>query len=135
MFFGYNFIKDRNYEVGAGLGIHVADLELSISESSVGKSAASGTAPLPNIGIYGAYAFSDKWLIRGKADWLDMSIDEYDGTLTNASVSLQYQAFDNFGLGLLYRYVDFEIEKDQEILDWSANMTFEGPSIFITTNF
>ena len=55
--------------------------------------------------------------------------------MTNASVSLQYQAFDNFGLGVLYRYVDFEIEKDQKILDWSANMTFDGPSVFVTANF
>ena len=43
--------------------------------------------------------------------------------------------FDNFGLAVLYRYVDFETEKDQDILDWSANMTFDGPSVFVTANF
>ena len=134
-FYGYNFFKEDNYELGAGIGFHIADLELSISESSIGSATASGTAPLPNIGIYGAYAFTDKWLVMGRADWLDMSIDEYEGPMTNASVSLQYQAFDNFGLGVLYRYVDFEIEKDQKILDWSANMTFDGPSVFVTANF
>lgn len=135
LFYGYNFFKNNSYEVGLGVGIHVADLELSLREQNVPAQTASGVAPVPNLGIYGSYALSDKWLLHGRADWFDMSIDEYDGELTNASASVQYQAFDHFGIGVLYRYVDFEIERDTEQLDWSANMTFEGPSLFITSNF
>ncbi len=135
LFYGYNLFKSNNYELGFGLGAHVADLEFKVSEASTGEGAISATAPVPNIGVYGAYAFNDKLLIKGRFDWLSLDVDSYDGQLTNTSVALQYQAFDNFGMGVLYSHLGISLEKDEQPTNWEVEMSYQGPSLFVNANF
>ncbi len=143
LFYGYSFLKDDRKEVGAGIGLHYLGIDTAISGEayvdgeSIGKVSRGidDWAILPNLGIYGNYAFSPKWLISGRADWISANIGDYDGTLWNAQAAIQYQLFEHFGLGLAYRYLSFDFEEDSSKRRWNIDIDYNGPIFFFTTNF
>ena len=145
LFYGYSFIKDDKKEFGAGLGLHYLGLDTSLSgEASIGGIPIGGGpvtrgidewAILPNVGIYGNYALSSKWLLSGRADWISANIQDYDGTLWNAQASIQYQMADHFGVGLAYRYLALDLEEDSSKRRWDIDIDYNGPILFITANF
>src|SRR5512134_2641908 len=65
---GYSFIKDAQKELGVTFGFHVTDFNISISASSIGSDTGEALAPLPTLGLYGAYALTPKWLLSGRVD-------------------------------------------------------------------
>ena len=142
IFLGYSFYKNTNIELGAGGGIHFMyfDAKLSGDVSVNGNTLhaeekADGIAPLPNIGIYGKYAFTDKWLVSSRVDWFGAEIGDYDGDLWSVDAAIQYQAFENVGFGLNYRFLDLDIDADSSDWTGNANYQYHGPSVFMTVNF
>jgi hypothetical protein len=143
-FWGYSFVKNETTELGAGVGLHYISLDIS-SKGTVfigdlveysSKRTIDAWAILPNIGGYANYAFSPKWLLAGRVDWISANIEDYDGTLWNVDVSLQYQMFDQFGVGVAYRYLDFELgAEDRKDGDWRTELEYSGPVLFFTANF
>ena len=64
----YNFYRSDRATFGVGLGVHLADVDLGITGTVNGVVVASGDAdvlaPLPNIYVNGAYAFTEQFLLR-----------------------------------------------------------------------
>lgn len=145
-FWGYSFVKTDKTELGAGLGLHYLNLDISVAgkahigdteiELERAKKSIDDWAILPNIGGYANYAFSPKWIVGGRLDWISANIGDYDGTLWNAEAHIQYQIFDHFGVGLAYRYLDFELAaEDSRSGDWETELEYSGPLLFFTANF
>jgi len=142
-FYGYSLYKTEQAEFGIGGGFHFMDLETQLAgQASINNASKSFkvqtsdvSVPLPNLGIYGAYAFTSKWYVNAYADWLAVDIDEFDGYLVGGGINLQYQAFKNAGIGLGYQY--FETNYDVDTSNWTGNIdyTYSGPSAFMTINF
>lgn len=132
---GYSFIKDKEKEFGVALGLFVTDFKASLSTANLGSSTGDTLAPLPTIGVYGAYAFTPKWLVSGRVDYFSLDYDNYDGSLTNAQAQVQYQFTRNFGVGLGYRYVDYDLSATDS--SWTGNIEykFRGPTLFGTVSF
>lgn len=67
-FLGYSLIKNEQAELGVGASLHFLDIDAKLG----GQATVNGIvlpyaseggdflAPLPNLGIYGGYAFSSK---------------------------------------------------------------------------
>lgn len=142
-FYGYSFFKDEKKEFGAGLGLHYAELDIALQGNGTlnGVSVIGAEGKLderglvPNLGAYGNYAFSPKWLLTGRIDWFSASIGGYSGELWNAGAGIQYQAFKNAGVGLSYRYLKFDIEADKNRGDWRAGLEYTGPALYMSVNF
>jgi len=142
-FLGYSFVKTDKADIGAGLGLHYLNIDIStVSEFKVGnqerktRRGIDDWAVLPNVGAYAGYAFSPKWYVGGRADWISANINDYDGTIWNAEAAVQYQMFEHFGVGLAYRYLDFELGKDNgKKADWFVQSEYSGPLLFFTANF
>lgn len=144
IFYGYSFVKSDRAELGAGLGLHYINLDISVKGKAYiddipllqVERGIDDWAILPNIGGYANYAFSPKWLLSGRVDWISANIGDYDGTLWNAEAAIQYQMFSNFGLGLGYRYLDLELSKSSvDSGDWATAVDYSGPLLFFTANF
>jgi len=142
-FYGYSFIKDQKKEFGAGVGLHYLNLDVSIKGNATidgepvldVKQGINDSAILPNVGAYANYAISPKWLVLGRVDWISASIGDWDGELWNFEAAVQYQAFRNFGVGLAYRYLSFDLSVDDGDGDWDADIQYNGPLLFFTANF
>jgi hypothetical protein len=140
---GYVFAGSDTSEFGAALGLIATELDFSISGSgTVGGAPLSNQvrrkdvlAPIPTIGVFGSFEPAPRVIIGGKADYFGLGIDDYDGSILNLQASAQYRIMDNVGIGVAYRYVDYDrdVEKDTYVASFDYN--FWGPSFFIEIGF
>ena len=58
-----------------------------------------------------------------------------DGSLLNLQASAQYRVMDNVGIGVAYRYVDYDLDVEKDTYTASYDYNFWGPSFFIEIGF
>ncbi len=139
----YNFIHTDRARFGFGVGFHVADIELGISaklkindkEISLGDGSADLLAPVPNLYAYGAYAFTDQFLMRYGGGWMSLNYGDFDGSLVFANAYLEYWPFPHAGFGAGYRYVDADIDYDSGSKTEKYDVTLPGPVVYVSFGF
>jgi hypothetical protein len=90
---------------------------------------------MPTVGLYGTFEVMPRVTINARADYLSLGIDEYDGSVLNAQAAVSYRFTDNFGIGVGYRYVDYDLDVEKPNYVASFDYKFWGPSIFIEAGF
>ena len=140
---GWSFYKEQDAEAGLALGLHVTDFETQMSGVGTGvlggtgfqREARDALAPLPTIGLYGTYAVSPQFLVRGRVDYLSLKYNDYDGSLVNWMVAVDWRFHKNVAVGIGYRYVDYELEADKSDFRGEVQYTFKGPTLFVNVGF
>ncbi len=140
---GYSFIRNATTEIGAAIGLHATDLQFSISgQGSTGGAPVTVTtrrkdflAPMPTVGLYGTFEVAPRVTINARADYLSLGIDDYDGSVLNAQAAVSYRFSKNFGVGVGYRYVDYDLDVEKTNYVASFDYKFWGPSIFLEAGF
>ena len=132
---GYSFVKNEQAEVGAALGLFVTDFTASLTASTVGGKKGDTLAPLPTIGLYGAYAFSPRWLLSGRVDYFSLNYGDYDGSLKNFTAAIDYRLTRNFGVGAGYRYVDYDLSVTKSSFNGDIRYKFNGPTVYSVVSF
>jgi outer membrane protein with beta-barrel domain len=132
---GYSFIKDNQRELGVSLGLHATDFKASLAAAGIGGQTGDALAPLPTIGLYGAYAFSPKWLLSGRLDYFSLNYNDYDGSLVNFNAGIDYRFTRHFGAGVGYRYVDYDLTVTKSKFHGGVNYKFSGPMFYVVSSF
>lgn len=150
---GYAFYKDPRTEIGAAVSLYVSDFSAALSGDAhingVQAGFSTGTyeapAPLPAIGIYGHYAITPRWLVSGRADYLDFDIstskwfgaelEDVGGYVLSLEASTEYRLVDNVGVGVGYRYMDVELDATSSGLRGKAGYSFSAPTAFLRVDF
>jgi opacity protein-like surface antigen len=137
---GYSFVKSQEVDLGLALGLHLTDFELALSSASnlgstVKREAKDALAPLPTIGFYGSYAISPAFNIRGRADLLSLKYGDYDGSLTNVELTVDWRFSSNLSIGAGYRYVNYELGVSSSSWNGEVNYRFDGPILFVEAAF
>ena len=140
VFFGRKFSSGERHEFGVGVGFHWLEIgayvegEVFVNDESSGfqRESVSAGAPLPNIGGWYWYAFSPRWLLKTRVDWLSASIGDYSGGLWNASVGINYQPWRHVGFGLSYQYFGIDVDVDKSDWHGGADLSYRGP--FLSLN-
>ena len=143
VFIGRSFIKNQQHDFGVGIGLHNLDLnvfiegDISINDESTEffRGDVSKSQPLPNVGGWYNYSPARKWLVHGRLDWISANIGDYNGTLWNTSLGINYQAFRHFGFDLSYQYFNLNLAVDNS--DWrgDVDMRYSGPVLAVTTTW
>ncbi len=132
---GYSFVKSNQAEFGVALGLHVTDFYASLSAAGIGAAVGDALAPLPTVGFYGAYAFTPRWLVSGRLDYFSLNYDKYDGTLVNFNLGLDYRFTRNFGVGVGFRHVDYDVNATDSGFNGGVSYKFSGPAIYGVMSF
>jgi hypothetical protein len=138
VFFGRSFDNQPNVDAGIGLGLHWLELGAFIEPdvNTIGDlSAAKVSGPLPNIGGWYYYSPSPKWMLGGRLDWFDVSIDRYSGGILNVSAGVNYQWFRHVGFGVKYQRFRLSVDVENDKWNGSAKLDFDGPFIFLSGNW
>ena len=141
--FSYNFIHSERARLGVGLGVHLADIDIKVSgkadlagtEIDLGSGNADLMAPLPNLYVMGAYAFTDKFVARGGAGGMSLTYGDWDGSLWFVNAFVEYWPFRNAGLGAGYRYLDADVDYDPGNKKETYDFTLPGPVLYVTVGF
>lgn len=132
--YGYAFFVDPKYEAGlmigahvlqsqAGIGLKGATLDLSYKDNF------KFTAPLPDFGIWGGYAISDKFALNGEVSYLALKINDISGRIISYNGSVIYKLLDNLDLGLSYTGLNFRVDVEKEKAQGYFKWGYNGPSI------
>lgn len=141
---GYSFYRTDDAEIGGAVGLHATDFEIELTgQAQVGQGPITATttrrraalAPLPTLGLYGSIHVAPKVVATARADYLSLSVDNYDGRLLNLQAAVMYRVMDNVGIGAAYRYVDYKVDVDKD--NWRGRLRYEfnGPALFLHAGF
>jgi hypothetical protein len=97
----YNFVADARTVIGASFGIHLMSLDFGVRSPSFNvEENFRVDAPLPLLGLHGAYALSEKWRLSASAEFLQFDLGDYRGLITDTRLTLDHDTFSNFGWGI-----------------------------------
>lgn len=144
----YAFMRDPSYEVAFSVGAHVSDLSLTLSGDAsvtdgsgnvtqVPKATQSNsvTAPLPVIGLRGAWAVTPNLLLEASGQIFKVKIDEVDGNWSDVQASATWMFNKTFGLGVGYdRYMN-RVDVTKSGFDGSVKFGYSGVQLFGTLSF
>lgn len=143
VFIGRTISRGLKHELGAGLGVHALNTgafiegNIAINETDFRfeRKKVNGIIPLPNIGFWYNFAPTTKWLLSTRVDWFGISVDEYSGGLWDLEGKVQYQLFENIGIGVSYVYFSVNAEVEKSNWNGSFDLTFQGPLFTLSANF
>jgi hypothetical protein len=150
---GYTFLRSHNAEVGAAVSLYVSRFDTMLAgEASIGDASTSFqserfevAAPLPTIGLYASYAPTSRWLISGRADFIDLhlssfkwfgyDLDDVEGRIVSLEASAEYRLLENLGVGIGYRYMDVSMGAVTDGLRGGINYKVSAPTAFARVSF
>jgi hypothetical protein len=143
VFIGRSFIKNAQHDFGVGAGLHNLDMEAYIEGEILAdddttefqRVEVGDNQPLPNIGAWYNFSPAKRWLLHARVDWISANIGDYDGTLWNTSVGVNYQAWRHVGFDLSWQYFNLNLKVDKSDWKGEADMTHSGPVLAITGNW
>ena len=140
---GYSFIQDERKELGIGLGVHGFEFETDVAASRrigdkwfvVVEESEEVVAPLPNVRVFGRYAFNSRWHGSVHGGWLSADIDQYSGNLLTLDARVEFRATKRLGLGLGYLWSSIDVTVDKTNKDEEYDVEFKGPLLYLSYNF
>ena len=140
IFFGRQLDASRRHDIGIGGGIHWLHIgsfiegEILVNGTpAAARRSVSVEAPLPNIGAWYKYSISPRWALRARLDLFSADIGDYDGLLANVSLGVNFQAFENFGIGLNYNYFELDVGIDKS--GWRGNFETIYDGVYVYASF
>jgi hypothetical protein len=139
--YGYAFIAQPKFELGLSIGAHTLKTDVGVSayNASGGGGVISDdmgfTAPLPNFGVWGGYAFSKRLALNWEFDYLSLDVEGVSGEIFGYNVSLMYRMVSKLDLSVGYSGFNFNVniqtDKNNGYIDWG----YRGPSIALAYSF
>ncbi|NEU09624.1 hypothetical protein GZH53_14955 [Flavihumibacter sp. R14] len=138
--YGYAVLAKPRYELGLMIGTHVVETGtgLTVVGTNVGGTASSDfdfTAPLPDLGIWGGYAISDRVAVNGELGYLSLKVDETDGRITTYNIAVTYKPIEHLHLALAYTGLNFRVDVTRNTLEGHLKWGYNGPSFAATYAF
>ena len=145
--YGYSLIRNDEADVQLKAGLHLADLETALTLNGV--ISVSGmpfsqqivqeredvTAPLPHFGGNFMYAFNEKFAIFGHVMGFALELDDIEGSIVDASGTVQYNFTPNFGLGAGLRFTRIDVESGDAELRGKFKFDYLGPVVYASLSF
>lgn len=138
--YGYAFLLGPKYELGLQIGIHT--LGTGVGINLIGETAGVGyndkfdfTAPLPDIGIWGGYAFTDKLALNGNVNYFSIKVNDFTGKIVSYNLSFMYQVIPDLSLALGYTGMNFTVDVVKTRMEGFLKWGYNGPTITASYSF
>jgi hypothetical protein len=140
----YAFVRNDNWDVSAGIGIHnvkvSAALGGSISTtgggvSSQSKSDASTNGPLPVLSIHVLWHIGGNFYFDGLGQYFKANIDNVDGRLSDYKLAATWYPIRNAGIGVGYDKFSTSVDINKNDFTGTLRTTYGGPMVFLTASF
>lgn len=138
--YGYAFIVQPDYEVGLSIGAHTVGGKagVGIHGASVGFTENSNfgfTAPLPDIGIWGGYAFNSRFAGNLDFGYLSLTIGNITGRIITYNLQFIYKLLTQLNLTLAYSGLNFKVTTEKKDVTGVFKWGYNGPTLGATFTF
>jgi hypothetical protein len=138
--YGYAFVSQPTYEIGASVGAHVLSGDMSMAITAAGGSGQKKTeynmnAPLPDLGIWGGVAFSKKLAFNASVGWLNVNVDPVNVNIVAYNFELRYKLAQQIHLMAGYSGLNFNLNVDSDDTNGYLKWKYNGPSFAVCYAF
>lgn len=138
--YGYALISKPKYEIGLLIGTHIVGANAGLSlQSNIINSQINDdfgfTAPLPDFGIWGGYAFTNRLAFNGEFDYFAIQIKNINGKILGYNFELTYKALQNLNLTAGLSDLNFKIDANNDNLNGHFRWGNNGFSLKATYTF
>ena len=112
--YGYSFWQDSKVDIAGQIGFFVGDLGLNFTAPAVSTENRSLFAPLPVLGLRGAYAFTPKLIGQAGAQFFFLTPGDDEGFLFDFKTTLEYEVHKNIMLGLGYNFTRIDVDLNND---------------------
>jgi hypothetical protein len=131
------FFPRDDWEIGASLGLHMMLVDTTFAAFGVGGLQEKFTAPVPApvIGLHGAYAISDDWLLQLSTELFALSLNagrvDMDGLLSDTLFSVEYNFWDYSGVGQGYNFFLMDASVGDFNLKFNGEYSYHGLLLYL----
>jgi hypothetical protein len=132
----FRFINKDRGNLAGSFGVHTMRFSSAMRTTNGAVSAENETdAPLPVIGIQGAYKLGGKWSLNGSLEWFDVQAGDLQGKFSDFIVAVEHQTFDNFGFGFGVDRLALRFDAGSEDLTGRLDIRFDAAMIYFNGRF
>lgn len=130
--YGYSFYSNPKVEVGALIGFHMMAFNTGVKlngntiERSY-KDDVNFMAPLPDVGVWGTYAFAKRWAVSMELSYFYLKYKSLSGRILNAQLQAQYKISEHWQIDLGYTNFDVWVGLDRKHLKADFDWNYNGP--------
>jgi hypothetical protein len=130
--YGYRFLVHERAEIAGTFGIQIIEVEANaVVRSRVVRDAESAVAPLPLLGVEGRFDFTRRWSAEGRAQYLDVTLDDVEGSILDARFALAWRMNPYLVFGLGYRRLKIHVDSEDRGSPGFVNLVLDGPLLFV----
>ena len=147
--YSYSFFKRPNIELGLTAGLYwmnsVIELEAAGEVILEGETEPEFRtdyeanqrliAPLPLIGLTGAYEINENWRVRAQARVFDVTISDIDGYIFSANLGAEYYFTQHFGLGATLGAFNLSVQHNGVVFINTLSYEYSGIQLYLTLNY
>jgi hypothetical protein len=138
--YGYAILSKPKYEAGVFIGSHIVGSKTGISlNSSTSGTAISNdfgfTAPLPDIGVWGGYATSNRFAINADISYFALTANNNTGRLLAFNLTFTYKIIKQLDVSLGYSGLDFKVITTKQNFTGNIAWGYNGPALAANFSF
>lgn len=139
-FFGltytYSFIHAERFELSAGLGLHLFQVEgMTAVPVRRLQQDFDAAGPYPTLAVDGTYRVTDRFSLNARAQYFGIGIDDVDGSLGIYHADVQFRAWRNLAFGLGYTKTALHVDSTDEGFAGRLFIDVKGPEAFVRASF
>jgi hypothetical protein len=133
----FEFLRRERAFFGVTAGLYTASSRTRLNAPEIGVDSSNDIqAPLPVIGVRGAFDIGERVALRGSVEWFGITTNKASGRLTDANIGVDYSFTERIALGLAYDNMSMDVTAVSDRgfetrLDW----VYEGPMLYLKLNF
>jgi hypothetical protein len=132
----YAIIQNDRFELGAGLGVHLMDLDVRggvPARFADYEKSISGAMPAPALET--AWRISPRFSFTARAQYIRASINDTTGSFTDVHADAQFRWTPNFAIGAGYSLVRLNIDALVQSDSGLVGIRLKGPEFFVRASF
>ena len=135
--YAYTFLIRPKGVMAASAGLHTMRFDAGLQALDLSRTERSTTAdaPLPVFGIRGQYRFAEKWRFVGQMEWFDVKTGDFDGTFSDALLTVEHDTWDRFGFGFGINSFGLNVSSADEDLKGILDIEFDSFVVYFKGNF
>lgn len=138
--YGYAIFSKPKYEAGLLIGTHTISTKIKVEVQ--GETANfeknrtfDAVAPLVDFGIWGGYAFTDRFALRGELNYFQLKVDTFDGKTFGYNVSAVYRAWKKLDVALGYSGLDLNVNFNENNAHYDIDWGHNGLMLYASYSF
>ena len=138
--YGYAILSKPRYELGLLIGAHIIGANTGIGTSKDNQGIATNrdfgfTAPLPDLGIWGGFAFTKRLALNFAVDYFTLTAGNFSGRVFASNATFIFRLVGQLDLTLGYSGINFSVDVTKQDANGRFKLDYNGPLFGVNFSF